>query len=94
MEYNAPQNRFLALYNTETFTPSFTLVNISVGAQINYIKTNTLQIQFQINNLFDVVYQSNLSRLKYFEYYSQSPNGHLGMSNMGRNICVKMILSF
>ncbi len=94
MEYSAAQNRYLALYNTETFSPAYTLIDISAGMKINYAKNNVVQFQFQVNNLFDVAYQSNLSRLKYFEYYSQSPAGHLGMYNMGRNICVKVIADF
>ena len=53
-----------------------------------------LQFQLQANNLLDKTYQSNLSRLKYFEYYTQSPNSHLGIYNMGRNICLKAIVSF
>ena len=36
IDYNAPQNRYLALYNTETYTPGSTLFNISGGADINY----------------------------------------------------------
>ena len=94
LEYCAAQNRYLALYNTETFSPAYTLINISAGAKINYTKNNILQLQVQVNNLFDVLYQGNLSRLKYFEYYTQSPNDHSGMYNMGSNICIKIIAGF
>lgn len=94
LEYCAAQNRYLALYNTETFSPAYTLINISAGAKINYTKNNILQLQVQVNNLFDVLYQGNLSRLKYFEYYTQSPNDHSGMYNMGSNICIKIITGF
>lgn len=94
MEYNAAQSHFLSLYNTETYTPAYTLINVSAGTQIKYAQNNTLQLQFQVNNLFDMTYKSNLSRLKYFEYYSRSPNGHLGIYGMGRNICAKIILGF
>jgi len=94
VEYNAAQNRYLALNNTETATPTFTLFNFSINTQINYSKTNTLQFQLQINNMFDKAYQSNLSRLKYFEYYESSPNGYVGMYSMGRNICLKAIVPF
>lgn len=94
MDLNAAQNRYLALNNTETATPGFTLLNFSVSTQINYAKKNTLQFQLQVNNAFDKAYQSNLSRLKYFEYYKSSPNGHLGMYNMGSNICLKVIVPF
>jgi len=94
LEYCAAQNRYLALYNTETFSPAYTLINISAGAKINYTKNNILQLQVQVNNIFDVLYQGNLSRLKYFEYYTQSPNDHSGMYNMGSNICIKIITGF
>jgi iron complex outermembrane receptor protein len=93
-EFSAAQNRYLALNNTETATPAYTLVNISINSKINFSKKQALQFQLQVNNLFDIANQSNLSRLKYFEYYAQSPNGHVGMYNMGRNICVKAILPF
>jgi len=94
LEFAATQNRYLGLNNTETTTPAYALFNCGTSAEIKYSKTQTLQLQFQVNNLFNKAYQSNLSRLKYFEYYDQSPNGHLGMYNMGRNICLKIILPF
>ena len=93
-EYSAAQNRYLALTNTETATPAYTLFNISINTKINFSKNNTVVFQVQVNNIFDKAYQSNFSRLKYFEYYTQSPNNYIGMYNMGRNICVKAILSF
>lgn len=94
LELAVAQNRYLGLNNTETPTPAYALFNSGISAEIKYSKTQTLQLQFQVNNLFDKAYQSNLSRLKYFEYYNQSPNGFLGMYNMGRNICLKIILPF
>lgn len=106
LEYNAAQNRFFSLYQTETYTTSYNLVNISLEASLrchpkrtgdSSSKGQTLRsftCQFQVNNLFDQAYQSNLSRLKYFEYYTSSPNGHLGIYNMGRNICFKVIAGF
>ena len=93
-EFSAAQNRYLALNNTETATPSYTLFNVSINTKINFSKSNGLQFQFQVNNLFDKAYQSNLSRLKYFEYYTLSTSGHFGMYNMGRNICIKAIVPF
>ncbi len=92
-DITAMQNRFLALNNTETATPGYNLFNCSISAEIPYGKFGQLQCQFQINNLFNKIYQSHLSRLKYFEYYSQSPAGYMGMYNMGRNICFKLILT-
>ncbi|HVU94709.1 MAG TPA: TonB-dependent receptor [Puia sp.] len=94
LEYDASQNRYLALYGTETPTASYALMNLSIGVTIFYTHTQSLQLQFQANNLLNTAYQSSLSRLKYFEYYSASPNGRLGIYNMGRNIGVKMIAGF
>ncbi|WP_419801738.1 TonB-dependent receptor [Mucilaginibacter sp.] len=93
-DISAAQARYLGLYNTETYTPAYTLIDISAGTTIKYTANHSLQLQFQINNLFDKAYQSNLNRLKYFEYYSASPNGHSGLYNMGRNICFKAIIPF
>lgn len=89
LEYNAAQNRFFSLYQTETYTPPYTLVNLSMETSFR-----AFHYQVQVNNLFDQAYQSNLSRLKYFEYYNSSPNGRLGIYNMGRNICLRVWLIF
>ncbi len=93
-DFNAAQNRYLSLDNTETATRGYLLFNFSINAQINYTKNSTVQLQLQVNNAFDKAYQSNLSRLKYFEYYTQSSNGHTGIFNMGRNICMKAVIPF
>jgi len=94
LNYNAAQNRFLALDNTETATKGYSLVNVAAGTEIKYAKNASFQLQMQVNNVFDVAYQSNLSRLKYFEYYSRSPTGRYGIYGMGRNICFKLIMPF
>jgi iron complex outermembrane receptor protein len=93
-DINAAQQRYLALNNTETFTPGYTLFNLTAGTSIRYAGTHKLQLQLQVNNLFDKAYQSNLNRLKYFEYYNASPNGTAGIYNIGRNFCVKAIVPF
>jgi iron complex outermembrane receptor protein len=94
LDVNAAQHRYLALYQTETKTPGYALLNLSADVEIPYTKNHTIQLQAQVNNVFNTAYQSNLSRLKYFEYFSQSPNGKQGMYSMGRNICLKVIISF
>ncbi len=94
LEYNAAQHRFLALYHTETFSPAYTLLHLSAATNVYYDKTHFLTIQLQVNNLLDRTYQNNLSRLKYFENYLQSPDGHPGIYNMGRNLCMKLICLF
>lgn len=95
MEYYAAQNHFYAVDNSETTAPGYTLFNIGFGVTIqNKAKNNICQLFFQTDNLLNVAYQANLNRLKYFEYYTASPNGHTGIYNMGRNISMKMIVPF
>lgn len=94
VDITASQNRYLALYNTETPTPSYTLINVGTRVTIPYSKSHALQLHLQVNNVFDVAYQSNMSRLKYFEYFTQSSSSHTGMFGMGRNFCVRIEMSF
>ncbi len=91
---NLAQNRYLGLYKTETPTAGYILINTSLHTDINYTRKHIMQLELSVNNLFNTVYQSHLSRLQYFEYYTQSPNGHLGIYNMGRNICVRVRVPF
>ncbi len=93
-DVNLAQNRYLGENNTETPTAAYTLWNASANIEFNYLKSQEIQFQVAVNNLLNTAYQSHLSRLQYFEYYTQSPNGHLGIYNMGRNICLKVIASF
>ena len=91
----ADQNKFYALDDTETFTAGYSLINIGFGSGLKSRKGKTiLDVFIQIDNLFDVAYQSHLNRLKYFEYYEASPNGRFGIYNMGRNLSFKMIVPF
>ncbi|MDH7461258.1 TonB-dependent receptor [Chitinophagaceae bacterium 26-R-25] len=94
IDYNARQDRFLQSFNTETASEAFTLFKASISTVINYSKKSSLQFQVQVNNILNTSFQSGLSRLKYFEYYSQSSNGKLGIYGMGRTACVKMIVPF
>lgn len=91
IDYNGAQKRYLALYNTETANAAYCLINTGIQAEL-HCRKKSIQLQAQINNLLDAVYQSNLSRLKYFEYYTVSPNGHYGLYGMGRNVCMKVII--
>lgn len=91
----AAQNHFYALDNTETYTAGYTLINAGIGTTIQGKSGNNIcDLFIQADNLFNTAYQSNLNRLKYFEYYAASPSGHLGIYNMGRNISLKIIVPF
>ncbi|UAY54348.1 TonB-dependent receptor [Arachidicoccus terrestris] len=91
LDYHGSQNRFLGLYNTETATPSYTLVNIGTGVSLQCNGRQRIELQVAINNVMNTTYQSHMSRLKYFEYYSFSPTHRYGIYGPGRNICIKII---
>lgn len=79
------QDHYRQVYDTETYTPSYTLFGFSVGTDILSAHGRRLcTVTLTGSNLFDRAYQSHLSRLK----YAESP----GISNPGRNICVKVVL--
>jgi iron complex outermembrane receptor protein len=93
-DFNGRQHRYLGLNGTETATAGYLTVNVGAGLQIRYAKEQNLQLQFGVNNLFDTAYQSNLNRLKYFEYYGASSNGYSGIYNMGRSFVFKVVAAF
>ncbi|MBD1395290.1 TonB-dependent receptor [Mucilaginibacter glaciei] len=89
------QNHFYALNDTETATPGYTLINAGIGSTLIRKSGKPIcELFLQADNLFDVAYQSNLNRLKYFEYYQASPNGRSGIYNIGRNLSFKVIVPF
>ncbi|MGO4289321.1 TonB-dependent receptor [Chitinophaga sp. RAB17] len=91
----ADQPHFYGVDDTETFTPGYTLFNAGAGTGIVNKKGRTVcEIFLQLDNVWNVAYQANMNRLKYFEYYNSSPNGHLGIYNMGRNFSAKVIVPF
>jgi iron complex outermembrane recepter protein len=92
MEYYAKQDRAYLADNTETQTPGYTLFDAGVGGDINKKSGKTLcHIHLAVSNIFNIAYQSHLSRLKYFESYPNNTSGHYGIYDMGRNISVKVI---
>ncbi len=95
LQYTATQNKVYSYDDTETPTKGYSLVNLGFGTSLlNKNGDNILDVYLLANNLFDVAYQDHLSRLKYFEEYSASPNGRLGIYNMGRNINLKLVKNF
>ena len=89
----AAQNRVFSSENTETATPGYALVNLGLGSGLKNKSGKTIFNCYILgNNIFDVAYQDHLSRLKYFEQYSASPSGKLGIFNMGRNIAFKVVV--
>ena len=90
-EVYAKQNRAYLENNTETPTAGYQLFNAGFGTDIvNKKGKPILNFSFLGNNLFDVAYQSNLNRLKYFEEYPGNFSGHNGIYNMGRNFSIRV----
>jgi len=84
----AKKNVF-TVYNTETRTAGYTLLNAGIGADLVNKKNQTLfSLGFSAMNIGDVAYQNHLSRLKYAE--ENLATGRNGVFNMGRNFSIKL----
>ena len=81
------QNHFFKAYDTETSTPSYTLLNCSVGTNIKLKGMPAFSILLAANNITDCAYQNHLSRLKYAD--TNLITGRRGVFNMGRNFIIK-----
>jgi iron complex outermembrane recepter protein len=93
MEYYARQDRVYLVDNTETPTPGYVLFDAGLGANITNNSDKVLfSIHISANNIFDIAYQSHLSRLKYFEQWPNNGSGRSGIYDMGRNISFEIIL--
>ncbi|MCP9768925.1 TonB-dependent receptor [Lacihabitans sp. LS3-19] len=86
------QNKVFSAYETETATPSYTLLGLGMGGDVKgFNRKDFMSIFISADNLTDVAYQSHLSRLK---YAPENPlTGRMGVFNMGRNISLKMIFN-
>jgi iron complex outermembrane receptor protein len=91
LEQTFAQNRFFGAFDTETATPAYTLFNAGAGTDVADGKGHTLfSVFITANNLFDVAYQSHLSRLKYAAV--NYTTGRQGVFNMGRTVSVKVVV--
>ena len=87
------QNNIYSAYDTETATPSYTLLSVGIGADIKEKKKKDFFILcLSGENLANVVYQNHLSRLKYAPV--NPATGRVGVYNMGRNFSVKLVMNF
>jgi iron complex outermembrane receptor protein len=92
--YN-PQNRFLAAYGTETYTSGYNLLSAGVGVKlVNSNGKNVAELYIEGTNLANSNYQSNMSRLKYFDNPVVPPGIQPGIFNMGRNFSFKLVVPF
>jgi iron complex outermembrane receptor protein len=86
------QDRIYYKFDNETITPAYTLVNAGIGSDIILNKRTAFKLYISGANLFDVAYQSNLSRLKYTD--TNNSTGRVGVYNMGRNLAFKVVIPF
>ena len=84
------QSHVYAVDNTETATPSYTLLNLSAGTDLTWKDRKVAELYITADNLLNRAYQSHLSRLKYADV--NSITGRQGVYNMGRNVTVKLVV--
>lgn len=84
------QDHIYSLDDTETATPSYTLLKASAGTDILRKGKRIATINIIANNILNRAYQSHLSRLKYADINAKT--GRQGIYDMGRNICVKLTI--
>ena len=92
LECNLRQNHFYEADETETATPSYTLLNFSVGTDIRSRNCTVCTVSVICDNLTDRAYQNHLSRLKYADV--NAATGRRGIYNMGRSITMKVSVPF
>ena len=86
-----PQKRVFSAFETETHTNAYTLVDAGVGTDVVDAGGVTLfSVSLAASNIFNVSYQSHLSRLK---YAPENPaTGRRGVFNMGRNFNFRLLV--
>ena len=88
MEHCFKQDKIYYKFNNETITPAYTLVNIGVGSSVFSKGRTIFSIYLYAQNIADITYQSNMSRLKYKD--TNEVTGRIGVYEMGRNINFKV----
>ncbi len=92
--YNA-QDHFFSAYGTETYTAGYNLLSAGIGGNlVNAAGKKVIEVFIEGTNLGNVNYQSNMSRLKYFDNPVVPPGVQPGIFNMGRNISFKVVVPF
>jgi iron complex outermembrane recepter protein len=90
INYFFRQDKIYYKFGNETITPAYTLLNAGIGTDIYLKDKNICSFYIFGNNLADIAYQSNMSRLKYGDI--NFATGRTGVFNMGRNISFKLIV--
>ena len=84
------QSHIYSADDTETPTPSYTLVNVSAGTDILLNHKKVAEFYVTADNLLNRAYQNHLSRLKYTDV--NQVTGRQGVYNMGRNVTFKLVI--
>lgn len=79
-----------AAYETETPTPGYVLLGLSVGTDIRIKGRKAFELHLIADNITNTCYQEHLSRLKYADV--NVVTGLQGVFNMGRNFVVKAVV--
>lgn len=91
IEHYLKQNHVYLADDTETPTPSYTLLNVSGATDLQFNGRKVAELYVIASNLLDCAYQNHLSRLKYADI--DCLTGRRGVYNMGRNITFKLVMS-
>lgn len=90
LECYLAQNHYYKVDDTETATPSYTLLSVSAGTDLNIHHKKIAELYITADNLLNRAYQNHLSRLKYCDV--NNATGRQGVYNMGRNVIFKVIV--
>jgi iron complex outermembrane receptor protein len=94
-DHFSAQDRFFSAYGTETYTAGYNLISAGIGGNItNAAGRKVMELFIEGTNLGNVNYQSNMSRLKYFDNAEPGPGVAPGIFNMGRNVSFKIVVPF
>jgi iron complex outermembrane receptor protein len=94
-DHYSAQDRYFSAYGTETYTAGYNLLSAGIGTDVTNSKGKTVvKVFVEGTNLANVNYQSNMSRLKYFDNQFTADGVQRGIFNMGRNISFKVIVPF
>ncbi|MFT4071422.1 MAG: TonB-dependent receptor [Dysgonamonadaceae bacterium] len=88
LETDLKQNNIFSAYATETATPSYTLLNASLGTDFLHRGKRVASLFLTANNITNKAYQNHLSRLRYADV--NQVTGREGVFNMGRNFGIKL----
>ena len=90
IDYYLKQTHIYNADDTETTTPAYVLLNLSVGTDVQIKGKKVAELYITADNLLDKAYQHHLSRLKYADM--NLVTGRRGVYNMGRNFTFKVVV--